>query len=277
MDDRNSRRNRDGESSRHHEANKVNDMRSRIESNKNERLGKTTESKERIQNSSSKTDTAKKSICTIKDRLGITGVNNKVQKLSVKSQETTDYRHNPKNSEQIGNNSKNIKDRLGPLRNNFRPVHKRQPRSGEDNESLKGEREETEAELDNNDQTLTGPVKSHIVAVNRSAFPIVRKIDKKHKKASNEVLFNTTQHSGYSGYGSAKLQLDKESSDVDEDVEDTRLPSKVIVTPRPLKPLQPTQKRATQSLLLRAVAEANQSVVTQKNPEPSLLVSFILN
>ncbi|XP_012232334.1 zinc finger CCCH domain-containing protein 14 [Linepithema humile] len=278
MDDRNSRRNRDGDSLRHHETNKVNDVRSRIESSKNERLGKTIESRERIQNSSSKTDTAKKSMCTVKDRLGITGINNKVQKQSVKLQETADYRHNPKSSEQIGNNSKNIKDRLGPLRNNFRPVHKRQPRSGEDNESLNFEKEEKEeeeeeTELDNDDQTLAGPVKSHIVAVNRSTFSVAGKTDKKRIKASSEVLFNATQHSGYPGYGSAKLQLDKdrnESSDVDEDVEDTRLSSKVIVTPRPLKPLQPTQKRATQSLLLRAVAEANQSVVTQKNPEPSL-------
>lgn len=276
MDDRNPRRNRDGDFLRHHETNKVNDVRSRIESSKNERLGKSVESRERTQNVSLKTDIAKKSVFTIKDRLGITGINNKIQKQSVKSQETAEHKHNPKSSEQIGNNSKNIKDRLGPLRNNFKPLHKR-PRSGED-ESLNFEKEEKEeegdeTELDNDDQTLAGPVKSRIVAVNRPAFSTVGKIDKKRIKVSNKPLFNATQHSGYPG--SAKLQLDKnrgESSDVDEDVEDTKLPSKVIVTPRPLKPLQPTQKRATQSLLLRAVAEANQSVVKQKNPEPSLLV-----
>ncbi|XP_077270633.1 nuclear polyadenosine RNA-binding 2 [Temnothorax americanus] len=289
-DDRSFRRNRDGDSSRHHEAaSKVNDVRSRIESSKNERLSRNAESRERISNSGSKTDvSAKKSACTIKDRLGTVSANSKAQRQSGKSQEAADYRNNPKSFEQAGNNNKNIKDRLGPLKNNFRPVHKqRQLRTAtEDDESLvslnpgaegneaRVEKEE-EDEADNDEQSLTGPVKSHIVAVNRSAAFAGARIERKRTKASNEVPFSATQSTGYpGGHGGAKSQLDKmdkgTTSDVDEDIDDTRLPSKVIVTPRPLKPLQPTQKRATQSLLLRAVAEANQSVVKQKNPEPSL-------
>lgn len=291
VDDRSSRRNRDGDSSRHHEtASKVNDVRSRIENSKNERLSRNAESRERILNSGSKTNmSAKKPACTIKDRLGIVGVNSKAQRQSTKSQEPADYRNNPKNLDQVGNNNKNIKDRLGPLKNNFRPVHKqKQLRSNEDDESLASlnpgaERDEEkvrkEEEDEADEQSLTGPVKSHIVAVNRSATFAVARTERKRMKTSNEIPFSATQSIGYSGHGGTKSQLNKmdkgTSSDVDEDNDDTRLPSKVIVTPRPLKPLQPTQKRATQSLLLRAVAEANQSVVTQKNPEPSLFVSFI--
>lgn len=291
IDDRSFRRNRDDDFLRHHEAaSKVNDVRSRIECSKNERLSRNAESRERIPNLSSKTDaSAKKSACTIKDRLGVAGINNKAQRQPAKSQEAV--RNNPKSSEQAANNNKNIKDRLGPLRNNFRPVHKqRQLRSSEDAESLASlnpnveideteERKEDEDEADNDEQSLTGPVKSHIVAVNRSTVPVIARTERKRMKMSNEIPFSATQSTSYLGHGGAKSQLDKMdkkmSNDVDEDADDTRLPSKVIVTPRPLKPLQPTQKRATQSLLLRAVAEANQSVVTQKNPEPSLFVSFV--
>jgi hypothetical protein len=271
-DERGARRNRDIES-RHHELGKLNDIRNRIESNKNERLNKNAqESKERIQNSGSKADTtAKKLACTIKDRLGI--INNKTQKQSVKSQEIADYRNNLKCSilEQVGNNSKNIKDRLGPLRNRI-GQKKRQLHETDESPilNLDIEVEREEEELNKNDQS-SGPVKSHIVAVNRSTSHITARIEKKRLKVSNDNSFSTIQHSGPKSMDKTDRGV---SSDVDEDVEDTRLSSKVIVTPRPLKPLQPTQKRATQSLLLRAVAEANQSVVTQKNPEPSLLVNF---
>lgn len=279
--DERSRRNRDGGDSRHHEANmKITDVRSRIENSKNERLGRNLadSARERINSSSKVVNAAKKPACTIKDRLGVAGVG-KTQKQPVKSQDTVaDYR-NPKSAEQArdsANNVKNIKNRLGPLKNNFRPVRKggaRLSRNSEDDDCLNlGANEEEEEELDNDEESSA--VKSHIVAVNR---PAIARIDKKRPKVS-EVPFNAVAHHiGYPGHG-AKSQADKAergtSSDVDEDIEDTRLPSKVIVTPRPLKPLQPTQKRATQSLLLRAVAEANQSVVTQKNPEPSMLVSW---
>ncbi|XP_011866008.1 PREDICTED: zinc finger CCCH domain-containing protein 14 [Vollenhovia emeryi] len=288
MDERSSRRNRDGDSLRHHEAAaKVNDVRSRIESNKSERLGRNAESRDRILNPISKADvSAKKPAFNIKDRLGVVGGNSKVQRQSAKSQEAADYRNNPKSLEQAGNNNKNIKDRLGPLKNNFRPMRKqRQPRSNEDVEALASlnpdaerdeekDEKEQEDEADNDEQSLSGPVKSHIVAVNRSAAFAAARTERKRMKTSNNAPFGAAQGIGYLAHGSAKLQLDKMDkgtcSDVDEDTDDTRLPSKVIVTPRPLKPLQPAQKRATQSLLLRAVAEANQSVVKQKNPEPSL-------
>ncbi|XP_018401746.1 PREDICTED: zinc finger CCCH domain-containing protein 14 [Cyphomyrmex costatus] len=286
MDDRGSRRIRDGDSSRYHETmSKVNDVRSRIESSKSERLSRNAESRERNLNSSSTTDaSAKKSVCTIKDRLGI---NSKVQqRQSTKLQEAADYRNNPKSLDQAGNNNKNIKDRLGPLKSSFRPVHKQgQLRSSENNRSLvslnsagerhegeKGKETEDEDEVDNDEQ-LIGPMKSHIVAVNRHASATVTKTDRRRMKISND-LFSATQSIsktlGHSGVKSQDKMNKRTFSDVDEDTDDMRLPSKVIVTPRPLKPLQPTQKRATQSLLLRAVAEANQSVVTQKNPEPSL-------
>ncbi|XP_011708232.1 PREDICTED: zinc finger CCCH domain-containing protein 14 [Wasmannia auropunctata] len=299
-DDRGSRRNRDGDSSRHHEqaASKVNDVRSRIESSKSERLIRNVDSRDRSLNSGSKTDaSAIKSACTIKNRLGIAGINSKAQRQSsVKSQETADYRNKPKSSEQTtGINNKNIKDRLGPLRSNFRLVRQQSRQRREDDESLvslnpvaerddgeegkevEDEEEEEEEEADDSEQ-LIGPVKSHIVAVRRSAATAAAaaRIERKRMKTSNEIPFGAAQSIGYLAHGAAKSQLDKTSDkgtsrDVDEeDADDTRLPSKVIVTPRPLKPLQPTQKRATQSLLLRAVAEANQSVVTQKNPEPSL-------
>ncbi|XP_011153047.1 zinc finger CCCH domain-containing protein 14 isoform X1 [Harpegnathos saltator] len=279
--DERSRRIRDcgngGGDSRHHEINKMNDVRSKIESGKNEKLIRSAQesSRERVNSNSKSADVTKKTTCTIKDRLGVASVNK-----SIKSQETADWSRNPKsNIEQQSRNgsnvTKNIKNRLGPLRNNFRPLRKlggRQSRSSEDDDCLNLGIEEEQEELDNDEQSAVniGPMKSHIVAVNRPIVPAA-KIERKRPK---ETTFSAMQY-GYPGH-SAKSQADKidrggRSSDVDEDMDDTRLPSKVIVTPRPLKPLQPAQKRATQSLLLRAVAEANQSVVTQKNPEPSLL------
>lgn len=279
-DERSSRRNRDVDSSRYHETAKLNDIRSRIESNKSERLSKSAqETRERTQSSGSKLNTStKKPACTVKARLGI--ANNKVQKQSIKSQEIADYRSNPKCStsmEQVGNSSKNIKDRLGPLRS--RMGQKKRQLRNKDDESLISlnlgveVQEQAEEDAVDNDGQSSGSLKSHIVAVNRSTSHIAARIEKKRSKVPNDIPFSAVQHSGYSGH--VRTQLDKTdkdaSSDMDEDTEDTKLSSKVIVTPRPLKPLQPTQKRATQSLLLRAVAEANQSVVTQKNPEPSLL------
>ncbi|XP_014473742.1 PREDICTED: zinc finger CCCH domain-containing protein 14 isoform X2 [Dinoponera quadriceps] len=267
-------RNRNRDDSRHHEASKMNDVRSRIESNKNEKLARNaSQQQESLRERSGSKNAAenalaKKAACTVKDRLGLASKSAKLQETAV------DWSRNPK-----GNGAeqprdcvaKNIKNRLGPLRNNFRPVRKasgrQSGRSSEDEDclNLAAEMEQEELDVDEQSAVNTGPVKSHIVAVNKSAGKLERR---RPKEAST---FNAIQHSRYPG---AKSRLDKTagpSSDADEDVDETRLPSKVIVTPRPLKPLQPTQKRATQSLLLRAVAEANQSVVTQKNPEPSLL------
>lgn len=286
VDSRASRRNRDND---HDEMNKIADARSRIESSKNERLNKNAEFREKSQSSSTKMDTtAKKSVCTIKNRLGVASADIKMQKQPVKQQEPVNYRHNSKSFEQTGgnssgNSSKNIKNRLGPLKNNFKPAvqNKKQSRSSEEYEAPNFDTEEKmeeEDELNTHEELRTGPVKSHIVAINRSATEVcwppnsVAKIEKKRPRMSDEVSSSTTQH-----FKSYLNKAKKEApSDLDKDVEDTKLPSKVIVAPRPLKPLQPLQKRATQSLLLRAVAEANQSVVAQKNPEPSLVVSFFV-
>ncbi|KAL7304165.1 hypothetical protein TKK_0003463 [Trichogramma kaykai] len=62
----------------------------------------------------------------------------------------------------------------------------------------------------------------------------------------------------------------------EEDDDQCKVPSKIIVTPRPLQPLQPSQKRATQSLLFKAVAEANKSVVLRKQPDPCLKEKRVL-
>ncbi|KAG7199663.1 hypothetical protein KM043_014256 [Ampulex compressa] len=254
--DEKSKRNKEAEL-KHGEMEKIIDVKNRLGSNKGEKLSKTGEVKEKI-NLNTKLKTPEKLTGSVKDRLGISNVNKTQKQSTMKVQETVDYR-NLKSIEHdrdgIGNN-KNIKNRLGPVKNNFKPVSgkssfntvlKRSRNSDDDNCLNLGEEEE----IDDNIESIgnTGPIKSHIVAVNK---PLPLKTERKRLKSLEK--------------------LNKEgSSDAEEDNEDPKLPSKVIVTPRPLKPLQPTQKRATQSLLLRAVAEANQSVVTQKNPEPCLL------
>jgi hypothetical protein len=100
-------------------------------------------------------------------------------------------------------------------------------------------------EEDNNSE-IKSSLKSHIIEV------------KKHQieKQSNSIIIGKKE----------------EENDKFEDKDPYKISSKIIVTPRPLKPLQPSLKRATQSLLLRAVAEANQSVVMQKKMDPCLKV-----
>ncbi|XP_057331230.1 zinc finger CCCH domain-containing protein 14 [Microplitis mediator] len=151
---------------------------------------------------------------------------------------------------------RNVRSRLGPVKSKFIAlgrlgVKNRVPDTfGEG--KIDGEEEEEE---DEEEEQVVGPVKSRIIAVNNS--------DKAERK--------TDQLEGI------PRKLAKETVEEEDEEEegardkDKAIASKVIVTPRPLKPLQPAQKRATQSLLLRAVAEANQSVVKQKNPEPALL------
>ncbi|KAK2578246.1 hypothetical protein KPH14_001394 [Odynerus spinipes] len=195
-----------------------------------------------------------KSMGSVKDRLGISNVHR-----SQRSLETVEYKSN-KYLEQDRNTvmgNKNIKNRLGPLKNNFKAVNAKtylnpliqSSHSSEDEDSSQVPIEEDLN--DEADEVNVGPLKSHIIAVNKFVSP---KTEKKRIKPLEKV--------------NKKMTNDMD----DEEVEDAKLPSKVIVTPRPLKPLQPLQKRATQSLLLRAVAEANQSVVKQKNPEPCLLL-----
>lgn len=146
----------------------------------------------------------------------------------------------------VRSREKDIRDRLGQSVNQKQPKEaEKEPRNpvsrnvknrlGPRNQNSRTETVEEEEE-----EEVVGPVRSRIIAV--KAAP-------QQKTAVEE-------------------------NEEEEEEELVKLPSKVIVTPRPLKPLQPAQKRATKSLLFRAIAEANQSVVMQKNPEPTITVSY---
>nr|KAF7400159.1 hypothetical protein H0235_015896 [Vespula pensylvanica] len=239
---------------RQQETDRVNDIKSRLGTIRNDRSNKMLDLKDKG-NSNLKSKIPEKSTGSVKDRLGISNVH-RLQKSAL---ETVEYKIN-KCLEQDRNtltSNKNIKTRLGPLKNNFKPVISKnysnpliQPSHGSEDDPSQVP---IGAELnDEVDEVNAGPLKSHIIAVKKSTPP---KTEKKRIKAIEKV--------------NKKISNNMD----DEEIEDAKLPSKVIVTPRPLKPLQPLQKRATQSLLLRAVAEANQSVVKQKNPEPCLLTN----
>ncbi|XP_015124536.1 zinc finger CCCH domain-containing protein 14 isoform X2 [Diachasma alloeum] len=134
--------------------------------------------------------------------------------------------------------ARNIRNRIGAVTSKFRALGRL---------GVQRVNKDEDGEIDEDDTAV--PIKSHIIAVNNSTMEregVDRRSLKKTKKLENDDGIEA------------------------ENEEGKALASKVIVTPRPLKPLQPVQKRATQSLLLRAVAEANQSVVKQKNPEPIL-------
>ncbi|XP_076763188.1 nuclear polyadenosine RNA-binding 2 [Xylocopa sonorina] len=238
---------------KHTEVDKVNSIRTRLGNSKVEKPTKNIELREKV-NSNLKSKSTERTTGTIKDRLGTVGINKSSSK-QLGNKDPAEFKSKPLEQDRdILPNNKNIKNRLGPLKNSFKPVgikggfnsSIRRSQSSEDDDYLNLGAED---ELDDDAQPVTnsGPIKSHIIAVNKPA-PV--KIERKRLKPMDKG--------------------GKECSDGEEEIE-AKIPSKVIVTPRPLKPLQPTQKRATQSLLLRAVAEANQSVVTQKNPEPSLL------
>ncbi|XP_006607891.1 zinc finger CCCH domain-containing protein 14 [Apis dorsata] len=231
------------------ESDKINNIKSRLG---NSKVPKNVELREKA-NSNLKPKSTEKSMGTIKDRLGIANINKSSKLLGNK--ESIEFKSKPLEQDRDTlTNNKNIKERLGPFKNNFKPPNIksgfnssiRRSQSSEDDDYLNLGAEE---ELDDDTQSIgvSGPIKSHIIAVNKSAS---NKTERKRLKP---------------------LEKGNKCSDAEEEVEETKILSKVIVTPRPLKPLQPAQKRATQSLLLRAVAEANQSVVMQKNPEPSLL------
>ncbi|CAG5102486.1 Similar to ZC3H14: Zinc finger CCCH domain-containing protein 14 (Bos taurus) [Cotesia congregata] len=130
---------------------------------------------------------------------------------------------------------RNVRSRLGPVKSKFIALGRL---------GVKVREDDKQEDDDDEEEEVVGPVRSRIIAVNN--------VDKPEHKDGD------------------KDGEEEEEEDKDKD-KDKVIASKVIVTPRPLKPLQPAQKRATQSLLLRAVAEANQSVVKQKNPEPALL------
>ncbi|XP_076299815.1 nuclear polyadenosine RNA-binding 2 isoform X1 [Lasioglossum baleicum] len=250
--DERAKRTREAES-KHNDSDKVSsDVKTRLGNSKVDKLTKSIELRDKV-NSAVKSKPIGKPAGTIKDRLGIARIDRSQKQLGIKDPVEFKSKLLEQDRDTLSNN-KNIKTRLGPLKSNFRPMGvkggfnstNRRSQSSEDEDYLNLGAEE---ELDDDDQSAgnSGPIKSHIIAVNKLT---PAKTERKRLKLSEKTS--------------------KESSDA-EDVEDTKIPSKVIVTPRPLKPLQPAQKRATQSLLLRAVAEANQSVVTQKNPEPSLL------
>lgn len=245
------KRNRETEI-RQQEADKISDIKSRLGNVRNDRTSKVLDLKDKG-TPNLKSKLSEKSTGSVKDRLGISNAHR-----SQKSLETTEFKSN-KCLEQDRNviaSNKNIKTRLGPLKNNFKAANAKNymnpliqsPNSNQDEDSSQ---EAAEDPNDEGDQINTGPLKSHIIAVNKPAPPKTEKKRIKPIEKINKKMFTV---------------LDE------EEIGDAKLPSKVIVTPRPLKPLQPLQKRATQSLLLRAVAEANQSVVKQKNPEPCLLL-----
>lgn len=254
--DERSKRNRETDL-KHNEPDKVSNIKTRLGNAKVDKTPKSVDLKEKV-NSTVKSRSVEKTGGTIKDRLGIA---NKLPK-QLGNKEPIDFKSKPLEQDRDPSAiNKNIKNRLGPLKNNFKPLNVKSAFNSSIRKSQSSEDEDylnlgAEDELDDDAQSVgnSGPIKSHIIAVNKPApIKTERKLLKSLERAN------------------------KQSSDLDEDMEETKIPSKVIVTPRPLKPLQPAQKRATQSLLLRAVAEANQSVVTQKNPEPSLLVCIKCN
>ncbi|XP_063993148.1 zinc finger CCCH domain-containing protein 14 [Diachasmimorpha longicaudata] len=136
---------------------------------------------------------------------------------------------------------RSYRNRIGTVTSKFRALGRLGvPRINKNDQGY-----DEDGEIDEEDTVV--PVKSHIIAVNNPVGDRER-MDR---------------------WGSRKIKrLENQEEMEEENDEGKTLASKIIVTPRPLKPLQPVQKRATQSLLLRAVAEANQSVVKQKNPEP---------
>ncbi|XP_043485490.1 zinc finger CCCH domain-containing protein 14 [Polistes fuscatus] len=249
------KRNREIET-RQQEADRANDIKSRLGTIRNDRSNKLIDIKDKDNPNFKSKILSDKLTGSIKDRLGISNAHRLQQKLTL---DTVEYKTN-KCLEQDRNtltSNKNIKTRLGPLKNNFKPMNSKNylnPLIQSSNVSKDENPPEVIIEEELNDEVdeeiNAGPLKSHIIAVKKSIPP---KTEKKRIKAIEKVN-------------------KKISNNVDEEeIEESKLPSKVIVTPRPLKPLQPLQKRATQSLLLRAVAEANQSVVKQKNPEPCLM------
>lgn len=237
-----------GNDARNRQPVRANETRNRLSTVRDERFVKNSDSSEKIAVGASRLRNVEKTVPTVKDRLG-------VNKSLAAEKQSAVGEDSPMRSFKT-----TIKNRLGPARNNVRitnsrlgfvPAKKRSEKRLEDDDTLA----EPEDDLDDDRSVVNvGPVKSHIIAVKRPEII--------ERRAGTKLLSVKTGADG---------AIDRED---DEDADGGKsIASKVIVTPRPLKPLQPTQKRATQSLLLRAVAEANQSVVKQKNPEPVLSVS----
>ncbi|XP_011496515.1 PREDICTED: zinc finger CCCH domain-containing protein 14 isoform X1 [Ceratosolen solmsi marchali] len=149
----------------------------------------------------------------------------------------------------------NVKSRLG--------VRKRQQNSALSDAvfrpSQKPQNDKNFPEEDD-DSVINTSLKSHVIDV------------KKHQMQKQKQKNIELKKQSDSNVDAKKEELEKID---DEDA--CKVSSKIIVTPRPLKPLQPSLKRATQSLLLRAVAEANQSVVMQKKLDPCLKEQKFVN
>lgn len=245
---------------RNHESERTVDIKSRLGNVRDDKFNKILESKDKSGPNPRIKNTDKLSN-SIKDRLG-SGNSIKIRENSLnrRKESLSEDQRNLKFGEKersVSNANSSIKNRLGPVKNIFKSPDMRIRHLNLTNKSLASSEDEdcvnSRADDDSDDETSSaaaiGPLKSRIIAVKRS---VTDRSDRKRTKLIREADFGG-------------------KDDDEEDTEDGKIASKVIVTPRPLKPLQPLQKRATQSLLLRAVAEANQSVVTQKNPEPVLM------
>lgn len=158
----------------------------------------------------------------------------------------------------------NVEDNISPKSSSTIKVSKPKVSNVKSRLGIKVKSRESSVELpdyidedDDAESILNTSLKSHIIAVKKPKIHSSKSkssISSKKKKEVNKII-------------------EKDSSDnSEEDDTQSKFPSKVIVTPRPLKPLQPFQRRATQSLLLKAVAEANKSVVMQKKVDPCLKV-----
>ncbi|XP_066601244.1 zinc finger CCCH domain-containing protein 14 isoform X2 [Prorops nasuta] len=235
------------------ESERVTDIRNRLGTSKTDKLHSFNDGKERI-SCNEKVKALDRISGTIKDRLGISS-NHFVPRATSESQEFSGYKHKIISEDRI----KGLKSRLGNAKNNFKPQSVKPRFNAITAQSEKSEVVDSlsliavrELNLHNQSGVNTGPIKSHIIAVKKptSVTSIKPQVSLKKVNKSNAMVQSDIEDEG--------------------DTDDQKLSSKVIVTPRPLKPLQPVQKRATQSLLLKAMAEANQSVVKQKNPEPTL-------
>ncbi|XP_012256699.2 zinc finger CCCH domain-containing protein 14 [Athalia rosae] len=246
-----------------HESDRSVDIKSRLGNIREDKVNKAVESKDKSALTTRVKSTERLSN-SIKDRLGsgnsIKTRENPLHRKTELLEEQKNLKFADKDRSMLTSNS-SIKNRLGPVKNIFKsPKVTRRPNvpnkllaSSEDEDCLNlGADDDTDD--DARSAVAIGPVKSRIIAVKRSAPD---KSEWKRPKLAKEVEANDV--------------TGKDEEDDEGIAGDGKIASKVIVTPRPLKPLQPLQKRATQSLLFRAVAEANQSVVTQKNPEPVLM------
>ncbi|XP_046486903.1 zinc finger CCCH domain-containing protein 14 [Neodiprion pinetum] len=263
---RNIGKNHDFES-RNHDSDKIVDIKSRLGNVRDDRSSKSLELKDKscLNRGVKNVDKLSNSI---KDRLG-SGNSIKIRESSLnRRKDLLDEQRNAKFGEKerlVSNSNLSVKNRLGPVRSIFKlPDVKRRFNlsnkvlpSSEDEDCL-NLRTDDDTDDDTESVAPVGPIKSRIIAVKRTA---IENSDRKRPKIMKDGQT----------VGTVGKELKSDDDDDERDIEDGKIASKVIVTPRPLKPLPPLQRRATQSLLLRAVAEANQSVVTRKNPEPVLM------